>query len=147
MILEAMDKKMISALVLLDLSKAFDSINHQLFLQKLNHVGASHSAVSWFRIYLNGRTQSVRTGSTISSRLPITHQSWSPSRWYILSDPLLYLLERPPNYNPEMSPRITCRRFQATSVFSSKGHWFRQSYYWARSPSCSQMMITKRPSH
>ena len=73
MILEAMDKKMISALVLLDLSKAFDSINHQLLLQKLNHVRASHSAVSWFRSYLNGRTQSVRIGSTISSRLPITH--------------------------------------------------------------------------
>ena len=73
MILEAMDKKMISALVLLDLSKAFDSINHQLLLQKLNHVGASHDAVSWFRSYLNGRTQSVRIGSTISSRLPITH--------------------------------------------------------------------------
>ena len=64
---------MISALVLLDLSKAFDSINHQLLLQKLNHVGASHSAVSWFRSYLNGRTQSVRIGSTISSHLPITH--------------------------------------------------------------------------
>ena len=73
MILEAMDKKMISALVLLDLSKAFDSINHQLLLQKLNYVGASHSAVSWFRSYLYGRAQSVRIGSTISSRLPITH--------------------------------------------------------------------------
>ena len=73
MILEAMDKKMISALVLLDLSKAFDSINQQLLLQKLNHVGASHSAVSWFRSYLNGRTQSVRIGSTISSSLLITH--------------------------------------------------------------------------
>ena len=66
-------KKMISALVLLDLSKAFDGINHQLLLQKLNHIGASHSAVSWFCSYLNGRTQSVRIGSTISSRLPITH--------------------------------------------------------------------------
>ena len=41
--------------------------------QKLNHVGASHSAVSWFRSYLNDRTQSVRIGSIISSRLPITH--------------------------------------------------------------------------
>ena len=56
MVLEAMDKKMISALVLLDLSKAFESINHQLLLQKLNHAGASHGAVSWFCSYLNGRT-------------------------------------------------------------------------------------------
>ena len=72
MILEAMDKKMISALVLLDLSKAFDSINQQLLLQKLNHVGASHSTASWFHSYLNGRTQSVRIGSTISSSLLIT---------------------------------------------------------------------------
>ena len=30
-----------------------------------------------------------------------TYHSWSPSRCYILSDPLLYLFERPPNYKPE----------------------------------------------
>ena len=68
-----MDKKEISALVLIDLSKAFDSVNHDMLLQKLSHVGASPSTILWFRSYLSGRLQSVRIGSTLSSSLPITH--------------------------------------------------------------------------
>ena len=40
-ILEAMDKKRLSALDLLDLAKAFDSIEHQKLLHKLSMVGAS----------------------------------------------------------------------------------------------------------
>ena len=53
LILEAMDKKEISALVLLDLSKAFDSICHEKLLQKLSAVGASPAVVHWFRSYFS----------------------------------------------------------------------------------------------
>ena len=73
LILEAMDKKEISALVLLDLSKAFDSICHQKLLQKLFSVGASPAVVQWFRSYLSDRTQSVRIDSVLWDPLPITH--------------------------------------------------------------------------
>ena len=72
-ILEAMDKKSLTALILLDLSKAFDSINHSILLRKLSEVGASTATASWFKSYLAGRTQTVRIGSTLSSPLPITH--------------------------------------------------------------------------
>ena len=58
-----MDKKEISALVLLDLSKAFDSICHEKLLQKLSAVGASPAVVQWFRSYLSDQTQSVRIHS------------------------------------------------------------------------------------
>ena len=40
-----MDKKEFTALVLLDLSKAFDSINHHRVLHKLANVGASPTTV------------------------------------------------------------------------------------------------------
>ena len=73
LILEAMDKKKISALILLDLSKALDSISHQRLLQKLSAVGASPATVSWFQSYLTGRTQSVRIDSALSDPLLITH--------------------------------------------------------------------------
>ena len=66
-------KKEISALVLLDLSKAFDSICHEKLLQKLSAVGASPAVVQWFRSYLSDRTQSVRIHSVLSDPLPITH--------------------------------------------------------------------------
>ena len=51
MILSAIDKKQLTAVVLLDMSKAFDSINHNMLLVKLEAVGASPSAIKWFRSY------------------------------------------------------------------------------------------------
>ena len=60
--LEAMDCKQITALVLLDLSKAFDSIDHMFLLKKLRAVGTSKEAIEWFRSYLTGRKQLVRIG-------------------------------------------------------------------------------------
>ena len=73
LILKAMDKKEISALVLLDLSKAFDSICHEKLIQKLSAVGASPAVVQWFRSCFSDRTQSVRIHSVLSDPLPITH--------------------------------------------------------------------------
>ena len=72
-ILEAMDKKKLSALILLDLSKAFDSVSHTILLQKLSRVGASPDTVNWFCSYLSRRSQYVHIGSAVSSLLPITH--------------------------------------------------------------------------
>jgi len=59
MILSAIDKKQLTAVVLLDMSKAFDSINHNMLLVKLHDVGASPSAIKWFRSYLTSRYQVV----------------------------------------------------------------------------------------
>ena len=60
--LEAMDRKQVTALVLLDLSKAFDSIDHKSLLKKLRAMDTSKEAIEWFRSYLTGRKQSVRIG-------------------------------------------------------------------------------------
>ena len=72
-LLEAMDKKNLTALTLLDLSKAFDSLNHNKLLAKLSSVGASPHVLNWFKSYLRGRSQSVRINSILSDPLPITH--------------------------------------------------------------------------
>ena len=72
-VLEAMDKKQITALVLLDLTKAFDSNDHARLLRKLSTVGASPLTVNWFKSYISSRYQYVRIGSTYSDTLPITH--------------------------------------------------------------------------
>ena len=56
-------------LVLLDLSKAFDSINHKILLNKLIKYNID---TFWFSSYLDNRTQSVKAGSHISEPLPIT---------------------------------------------------------------------------
>ena len=49
MILEAIDRKQVAALVLLDLSKAFDSIEHGILLRKLRELGVS---MLWFNFAL-----------------------------------------------------------------------------------------------
>ena len=72
-ILEAMDKKQITSLVLLDLSKAFDSIDHARLLHKLSIVGASPSTFKWLKIYLSSRYHYVRIYSIHSDTMPITH--------------------------------------------------------------------------
>ena len=64
--LEAMDRKQVTALVLLDLSKAFDSIDDMSLLKKLRAMGTSKEAIEWFRSYLTGRKQSVRIGCETS---------------------------------------------------------------------------------
>ena len=64
--LEAMDSKKLTLLVLLDLSKAFDSLDHGILLAKLQSLGLSHSALEWFRSYLSERSQYVRIGSEVS---------------------------------------------------------------------------------
>ena len=69
-ILKAIDKKEITAVVLLDLSKALDSINHET-LNKLRDIGLSCSSHSWFRSYLSDRYQMVRINSTLSDPLPV----------------------------------------------------------------------------
>ena len=53
-------------MVLLDLSKAFDSLDHGILLTKLQSLGLSHSALEWFRSYLSERSQYVRIGSEVS---------------------------------------------------------------------------------
>ena len=61
-----MDRKQVSALVLLDLSKAFDSIDHMSLLKKLRAMGTCKEAIEWFGSYLTGRKQLVRIGCETS---------------------------------------------------------------------------------
>ena len=61
-LLKAMDEKKISILVMMDMSKAFDSINHDMLLFKLRSLCVSPSALEWFKSSLKGRYQHVRIG-------------------------------------------------------------------------------------
>ena len=59
-LLHATDSGKVSLLTLLDLSAAFDTIDHSILLSRLqNTFGIRDSALSWFKSYLSGRTQTV----------------------------------------------------------------------------------------
>jgi len=59
------DNRELSLLVLLDLSAAFDIVDHHILLNVLeNRVCIEDTALDWFRSYLTGRTQSSVLGDT-----------------------------------------------------------------------------------
>ena len=68
-ILTAIDQKKTSAVVLLDMSKAFDRVNHDILLKKLQDVGLSPSTILWFKSYLSNRYRAVRINTALSEPL------------------------------------------------------------------------------
>ena len=49
------DRGNVNAVVFLDLKKAFDTVDHDVFLGKLSLYGIQESAYDWFKSYLNNR--------------------------------------------------------------------------------------------
>ena len=52
--------------MIIDLQKAFDTIDHEILIQKLSFMKFSNEVISWFKSYLANRTFRVNVGSTLS---------------------------------------------------------------------------------
>ena len=66
------DERKVSVLALLDLSAAFDTIDHSLLIQRLElDFGLKGNVLNWFRTYLEDRTQCVKIGTSFSSSVPL----------------------------------------------------------------------------
>jgi hypothetical protein len=86
--LEAMNEGLITGICFLDISKCFDSINHDILLKKSACYGIRKHELKWFTSYLHNRMQKTRCNDTISS--PIGIKTGVPHS--SLLGPFLFLL-------------------------------------------------------
>ena len=94
------DKGNLTGMVLLDLQKAFDTVNHTILWNKLKWLGAHDLTIQWFRSYLTGRTQVTDIVGTMSEPKGVTCGVPQGS----ILGPLLFLL-----YINDMASAVRCK--------------------------------------
>ena len=70
-ILKVFDKGMMTGMILIDLKKAFDTIDHDLLLQKLYAIGFSKHTANWFKSYLSNRSFLVNLRNNFSQPVSV----------------------------------------------------------------------------
>ena len=87
-LMNKLDKKEITAVLFLDLQKAFDTVDHDILLKKLYHYGVRGKSHNLLKSYLSGRTQRTKIKNVFSELASIL---WGVPQGSVLG-PLLFLI-------------------------------------------------------
>ena len=110
----SIDNKQITCGLFIDFSKAFDTVDHTILLNKLKKYGITGTSLLWFRNYLLNRSQYVKIGSCESKRQTMICGVPQGSTL----GPLLFLLYI--NDIPNCSTKLSFRLFaDDTNIFLS----------------------------
>ena len=101
----------------IDLSKAFDSLNHSLLLRKLNDYGIRSKASPWFKSYLENRFKKTLFNNVESSNKCISHGVPQGSTL----GPLLYILYVNDCFDKVKNDESTIIMYADDTVLLSKG--------------------------
>ena len=66
-VLKEFEKGLLTGMILIDLQKAFDTIDHEILLQKLKAIKFSESTIKWFKSYLSERIFLVNIENKLSN--------------------------------------------------------------------------------
>ena len=101
-ILKGFDDGLVTGMILIDLQKAFDTINHDILLKKLSIIGFSDHTVNWFQSYLSNRKFTVNLENSFSE---VSNISCGVPQGSILG-PLLFLI-----YANDIPIAVKCNLF------------------------------------
>ena len=101
-ILKGFDEGLLTGMILIDLQKAFDTIDHEVLFNKLVSLRFTDKTILWFKSYLVGRTFKVNIDKTLSDP---GDQACGVPQGSILG-PLLFLL-----YVNDMPQSVKCELF------------------------------------
>ena len=126
-------------MVLIDLQKAFDTVDHTILRDKLSAIGIS--STKWFESYLSDRRQCVDVGGTRSEFLPVTCGVPQGS----ILGPLLFLI-----FINDMNISLTCRLSlyadDSTLLFSHHDPAVIASHLSGELSRCKQWLVDNRLS-
>ena len=66
---KALDDDMAACGIFIDLQKAFDTVNHEILIDKLDYYGIRGVSNNWFKSYLSNRSQFVSPYKALSPTL------------------------------------------------------------------------------
>ena len=72
-LLQSLNNRQVSLLLLIDFSKAFDMVDHAVLLRKLHHYGIRGPALTWLKSYLSNRKQFVSVNNSDSKTMEIAY--------------------------------------------------------------------------
>ena len=145
-----LDKKGFAGAVLMDLSKAFDCINHELLIAKLNSYGFSKNALELLHNYLSNRWQRTKVNNAFSdwSELLVGVPQGSvlgPILFNIYLNDLLWTIEDCCNfaddttiYACDKDLEIVKRKLENNSKIAIQ--WFKQNYMKLNSDKCKVLI-------
>jgi len=107
---DAMNNNKYSIGIFIDLSKAFDTINHKILLGKLEHYGIRGLTLQWFMNYLSDRQQYVHYNNVSYNLKPI---SCGVPQGSILG-PLLFLFYVNDIVN---SPKLPAQKYKISGYY------------------------------